>query len=771
MKEIVDSYSNWLSKVGIILVILSSFFLFTNLTTEFYDTAKFLALLTVSGILLVFLAVRFTVDNKVAIVRTPMDIPLLLLLVVAIVSTFASPSPYISLLGNQLRVHGSMVSWIVYIIFFFVLVNSLKSAKEIRWMLFIATLAGAVLSSVTLLSYAGIKILPPPWVHGINFTPTGSSFSTTAVLALLVPFVTMPILSGSLTKKILNSAILTLFGTTIALTGTLATQLAALLGLGLTIFLSDLRNLTHLSNLKPTVLISLAVPVAAVILVSVLSFIPPIGGAQNPLYASAQTFPRQLQLDFISSWKISVSTFRDSPFWGSGPSTYLFDFTSYKPIELNSSPVWNLRFDNAFNEYLQVLAELGIVGLVALLSLTALFISAAYRAYKSPAALPLVVSGLLFFVILALHSSTLVLWVFGLFILASFFIINLESGHTSKSWAIGQNIQHTLLKIAGNITSSDSSEETIKVDALPSILVTVSLGLTIFTFYMGGKFAVADYHHRIALNAVSANQGIVAYNELVLAENLNPYSDLYRTDLAQTNFALANAIASAKGPTEASPSGSLTAEDQQNIQVLLQQSINEGRNAVALNPRSALNWEILALLYRQIAGVAQDALVFSLDAYGRAIFQDPLNPNLRLNVGGIYYAIQNYDMAIRFFTDAINLKGDFANGYYNLSVAMRDKGDLTGAQAAAERILTLVDSESADYKLANDYLTDLKNRIASGSAQQSSIQAPAAQTTGALQEEKLPKVVDVGEPPEEIATPEEVKKPDSTPEPTPTPNP
>ncbi len=753
MKDFLDSYFGLIFKAGLVVIILSSFFLFSNLTTEFYDTPKFIMLTIFTGALLILTTLKYTLNNKVVLIRTPLDIPLLLLLAVGIVSTILSPSPYVSLLGNQLKIHGSLVSIIVLVIFYFVLVNNLKGARVVKWILYITTLSAVVLSVVSLVAYTGAVVLPSSWTHGINFTPTGSSFSTTAILALLIPFVVTQIISGNFTAQILNSVFLTLFGITIALTGTFSTWIAGALALLLTLLTNfDYRKIM---NIKPVTLVALAIPLVAVALITILSFIPPVGKAQNPLYSQAKNFPQEVQLPFISAWKISVSAFRDTPFWGTGPGTFLFDFTSYKPIEYNQTKLWNLRFDTSFNEYMQVLATLGGVGLIALLSLTALFASSAYSSLTkgdNPLKTALAISGLTLFVILALHSSTLVVWIIGLIFLASFMVLNLSE--SSTSWGSTSTPKQILSKIA-SFSISDSSTETIKIDALPSILLTISLGLVLFTGYFGGKFALADYHHRLALNAVATNNGILAYNELVAAEKLNGVNDLYRTDLAQTNFALANAIASAKAPTEASPTGTLTDQDKQNIQVLLQQSINEGRIATTLSPKSAVNWEILALLYRQISGVAQNALVFSLDSYGKAIFQDPLNPLLRLNVGGTYYAIKSYDLAIRFFTDSINLKPDFANGYYNLSVAYRDKGDLTTALAAAEKVVELVDKNSPDYKVATDYLADLKSKVSPPNPEQ----PPAAQTTGTLQQKQLPKVVDVGNPPEKIATPPAIKKP------------
>ncbi len=765
LKSSITRYFDLIIKVGITIIILTAYFFFINLTTDFFDTPKFIIFLAVSLIMLVFLTVKFTISNKVVLVRTPLDLPLVLLLATAAFSTVFSSSQYVSLLGNGLKVQSSLVVLVVYTVLYFTLVNSVK-AKDSKWMLPLLSWGGGALSIITLLAYAGLK-MPIANISALNFTPTGSSFSTAAILALLVPILTYNILTGPQALKILNSGLLTLFGVTIAFIGSPATWIAAAVGFAIPVFLNAPRKL---NQIKPIDLAALVIPLVLVVLVTVFSFIPPMGGAKNPLYNKAQNFPREITLGFPESWKVSVSAFRDTPFWGTGPGTYLFDFTKYKPLEINNSKYWNIRFDSGFNEYLQILATLGGVGLIAILSFTALFLSSAYSSLMKPSInyelgtrnyelkSALAVSGLVFFIILALHVGSLVVWIIGIILITLFMVLN-ESGGESLS-GNSTNIKQILLNVTGK-SLVQSSSQTFRIEALPSVLLTISIGLLLFVLFFEGKFALADYHHRNALNAATGNQGIVAYNELIAAEKLNPQNDLYRTDLAQVNFALANAIALAKAPTQASPSGALTDQDKQNIQVLLQQSINEGRTAVALSPNSAVNWEILALLYRQISGVAQNALVFSLDSYGKAIYQDPLNPLLRLSVGGTYYAIKNYDLAIRFFTDSINLKPDFANGYYNLSVALRDKGDLNTAEAIAEKVVTLVDKNSADYKVASDYLAELKSKLAPASQ----IVPPASETTGSLQNKALPKVVNVGNPPEKIATPPAVPKPSPTPTP------
>lgn len=354
---------------------------------------------------------------------------------------------------------------------------------------------------------------------------------------------------------------------------------------------------------------------------------------------------------------------------------------------------------------------------------------------------PLAIAGIIFFILLALHPSTLTLWIMGILILALFM-------------AAKNNYKQIIIA-----TERRGKPFKLHFETLPILIALVILGLAGYSGYFISKAAFADYYHRQALNAVASNQILQAYSHLVKAERLNPDTDLYRTDLAQTNFALANAIALSKGPNESSPAGSLTDKDKQDIQTLLSQSIAEGRMAVALSPNNAANWEILGSIYRQISGVAQNALAFSIDSYSQAIQKDPTNPALRLSVGGIYYSVKNYDLAIRFFADAANLKPDYANAYYNLSIALRDKGDLTNAIASAEKTVSLTDPKSNDYKIATDLLAALKSKTTTETAAQNSESdlTQASKTSSALEDKKLPKVLNLPKP-EKVSTPAAVKK-------------
>lgn len=768
MRQTLSAYIHLIIQVLLLAVVALTPLIFSSLTTDYIETPKLIFLASITLLLIILWTFSWVIEGRVLVTRTPFDIPLLLLLGIMVVSTLFANPRYISVWGNFPRVHGSLISWVIYTLIYFVAVSNIKTQAQVKAMLYALLGSSLVIAVLSLLSYFNVFPLPFVYAKSAVFNLTGSSFASSALLILTLPLLILSILKpGRFLSPIIASVLLTLFLVTIVLIGNLAAFVGVVVALALPFLIYKS------SGFRKNLLILLVLPVVVTVVVAAVGALN-IGKA-NPLANLRNNYPREVQLPITASWDISGKSFVQNPFLGSGPATYLFNFNANKPLSLNSTNLWNIKFDNAFNEYLQVLGTLGGLGFASLIFLTIVILGFSWKAlnlsqnlsYESPNNIPAAVamSAVLAVVLLIFHTTTLVTIVATLLILA---LLAASHKSTNKVEEVSLGIKASRLHDSNLIVG----------DILPIIiLLPILLLLVPFLAWNGGKAVLADYNHRLALTAAASNKplsydcltpnpktpqsnGVVAYNCLTKARNLNPYIDLYRTDLAQTNFALANAIAAAKGPTEASPSGSLTDTDKQTIQQLLSQSITEARAATVISPKNSQNWEILASIYRQISGVAENALTFAVDSYGQAIANDPLNPLLRLNAGGVYYSVKNYDMAVRLFSDTVQLKPDFANGYYNLSVALRDKGDLQNAQLTAEKVLSLLDPKSPDYKTASEYLSDLKARIATGSAQQSQIKAPAAKETSALEKSSAPNVPlkQLEQAPEKIATPEAVQK-------------
>ncbi len=676
--------------------------LFLNKTTEFFEMPK-LIFLVVSSILLLGLWIfSWIVKGKVQITRTPLDIPLLILLGVVIASTYFSASRYQAIYGNFPRVHGSAVAWVTYILVYFVTVSNLKNFTRLKNVLYVLYASAAIVALISILSFFGVY-LPFDFARAANFTPTGSSFSTIALLTLLLPLPLLSIISPN--KYLPTPAALVLsilFGVTVVLIGALPSYIALLIVFALCFYVAKPMKGKFRKTLPLFV-----TPLVAVALVLVIAYMPFPG---NVIQQMETRFPKEIQLSLPVSWKISASTFRDAPFIGTGPSTYLFNFTTYKPLEFNLLDYWNFTFDTANNEFLQALGTIGALGLLSLLLICLIVFVHAWRNLTMHAAevqgdntsviVPsLAVSSLIAIVLLAIHATTLVSLVMTLVVFAAFMISQ-------------KHIREKVIHFSMGLKASTVDDK--QFDLLPVIFFVVFLIVAVPVLYTAYNTVMADYYHRQALS-VASRSGTQTYTNLQKAESLNPFIDLYRVDIAQTNFALANALAIQKGPTKDNPKGSLTDNDRRTIQTLLSQAINEGRIAVALSPQSSRNWVVLAAIYRNISGVAQNALTFSLDAYGRAIQRDPLNPELRLNVGGVYYAAKNYDLAIRFFSDAANLKPNHANAYFNLAIALRDKGDFANAKLVADQVVNILAKNNPngnDYKVAVALQKELADKAA-----------------------------------------------------------
>ncbi len=701
MKNTVSFYIDKIITYLLLAVAVITPLLFFNQTTEFYEMPKMFFLVVATVVLVGLWIFSWIVKGKVIINRTPLDIPLLVLLVVVLLSTYFSANIYPAIYGSLPRVHGSAVSWVTYILLYFVAASNLKGIAEIKNFLY-ALMGGAVVVALVTLAAFFKLYLPFDFAQAVNFTPTGSSFSTAALLLMLLP---LPLLSLAKQNKYLPipvSLFLTiLFSAVIALISSLWVDVLLVLVYALTAFVAK----PH--QVKKTLGVFL-VPVATTALVFILAYAPFPGNVVQSLEAN---FPKEIQLPLEVSWKISASAFRDAPFIGTGPSSYLFNFTAYKPLEFNQLNVWSFSFDTAFNEFLQVLGTLGFFGFMGLLVLSLVVIAHGWRLLSANTASQaqdvsrilttgLAISGLTTIALLLVHATTLVSFVIMLFVLASFMMSQ-------------DHVREKVLEFSIGIKALTSENK--QFDLFPIVVFIVYLILAVPVLFKTASVAMADYYHRQALSQANKN-GTLTYQYLQKAEQLAPEMDLYRVDMAQTNFALANALALQKGPTKDNPQGTLTNSDKQTIQTLLSQAINEGRVSVVLSPRSARNWEVLASIYQNITGVAQNALAFALDAYNAAIQRDPVNPALRLSVGGIYYAVKNYNLATRFFTDAINLKPDYANAYYNLALADRDNNDLQDAALVSNQLVILLQKNSpnsANLKAAQTLYNDIKNQIAS----------------------------------------------------------
>lgn len=152
----------------------------------------------------------------------------------------------------------------------------------------------------------------------------------------------------------------------------------------------------------------------------------------------------------------------------------------------------------------------------------------------------------------------------------------------------------------------------------------------------------------------------------------------------------------------------------------------------------------MANVYKNIITIAQGADVWAISSYQRAIILDPANPSYRLNLGGIYYLLGQYSDAASFFSQAVSLKPDWSNGYYNLAWSYYQNKEYDKAALAMNNVLQLIDKKSApsDWNKANQDLENFKNKLASSQSEstgEGKLNLPQAPTSNVKPKINLPK--------------------------------
>jgi tetratricopeptide (TPR) repeat protein len=531
-------------------------------------------------------------------------------------------------------------------------------------------LTGACLLAIMpILSHLHIYVLPFDFAKTTIFTPTGSSLDQALYLLFVLPvsfYFILPFLMKNQASRILTER---------------KEELAKILGFGLAGLI---------------ILAGLAVSIYNLIQPNGLILLPLETGFQTAFAAISQDAGRTLQ-GFL---------------FGNGFGEYLLDFAKFKQASFNANPtLWGLGFIHSSTFVLELLATTGLLGLLSFLFLC-------YKALRErPLFIPVIIVLATAFVLPLTFVSLAPLF----FLLAIYATLR---GTSNDQRYFDVELELVAFK-KGFITFTTGDEKrkdygkVLSYSVFGIILVLViSLGFLSFN-YLSSNVTFAK-----ALVAANQNNGQLtyAYQNNAISSFTGKYNDAYFRVFSQTNLALANSLA-ASVPQGASPS----AQTQQTIYTLVQQSINSARQATTLSPQNPLDWQNLAIIYRSLIGFGQNADSFAILAQQQAIQLDPVNPQGYITLGGIYYQLGLWDKALEQFQQAATLKSDLPNAYYNIAHTLIQKGDLKGALAQLETVKSLEKNDPTNLAKVNEEIKQLQAQINQGANGQTAL--PTSQET------------------------------------------
>lgn len=419
----------------------------------------------------------------------------------------------------------------------------------------------------------------------------------------------------------------------------------------------------------------------------------------SPLLKNSQT--AFAAAPYRLSWYAAVEILKQplTALFGAGVFNFSALFTLVKDAIYNQTPLWQVQtFNFSRSTFLHILTETGLVGIVSFGLLVYALISKIIIDKKAAHGIPLVERILTIYVLLMMLLFPPSITIFFLFYVM---VAQIARRLTAEETGIFHHPHVTTFNLA---------------TLLPVylLLLLLSSGGIIAAGYFLGRSYVAEYYFRRSLDGYANNSAAEVYNNQRQAIMMNPYIERFRINFAQTNLLIANNLAQRiQEQAKADPKAKVNEQDRQTIAQAIQAAIQESKAAVTLNPQRASNWENLAVIYRNVLNIAQGADVWTISSYQRAIVLDPRNPIYRLNLGGVYFSMGNYDEASKLFEQTVSLKPDWSNAYYNLAWASYQKGDYQRAAAAMQNVISLLDptKDGEDYKKAQQNLEEFKAKI------------------------------------------------------------
>lgn len=735
-EQLINIFSKIIEGGLILLVFLLPLF-FLPITSEAFEFPKQILLFFFVSVLTIFWAIKMILERKVKILHSPLTLPILIFFGIFIISIIFSVHRFSSIYGPYPRLHGGLISLISYLLTFFLVAANLKEKKQISRILISLSLSGFLLVTIGILNFFDRYLLKDFLINRF-LTPAGSADATSLFLALLLPILLFTFFFGE--RKILSilpGVISFCFIFYIFLISTLPAILSVFLIFFLVLLFAQLK-------------LSRGTAIKIGIFFLILLFLLAINNwdfirSKIPLLKE-RPIQHDIALDQNTGWAITTGGFQNLKFLalGSGPGTYLFDFTVFKPVRFNQTPLWDLRFEKSSNEYFQIASTLGLLGLIAFIYILLTIIRIAKGIWSEKEIfLGATLSSILVFIFISFFVSSVTLTSFAFWLFLGLF---LASANLVKATGI-REVELSLATVQAKglgIRLSSAEVPEVKGEILPWLVALITLLILVPLLWRETKIFQAELYFTKAQAEQFKERPNPDFilQSLQKARNTMPQNDAYRRALSATslNFALL-----------AEQQKALSQEVKQQ---LLQMAILEGEMAaLRIAPHNIFNWENLQQIYTRITVPQQEDLLFNT-VFPQEILLDPRNPRHYNDRGWSHFNFRNDTEAAKDdFRTATDLKQDFADAHYNLAKVYREEGKKDRALQEYEQTLNLL----------NQQISQLEP-IASARPDFQSIFNQLKQSEEQVRKEKENLQLEIEK--EKAPLPEEVKPPEEIPGPT-----
>lgn len=341
------------------------------------------------GCLLVW-SIKTSIDNKIMVLKTPLDIPLLAFLLSCILSICFSLIPYLSIIGEYKR-HEGLITLLNYTALCYICIHFVREIGLMKKGMVFIVCIGVVSAVCGILQPFGIDL--SRWgSSGVPISFFGNQNYAGGYMAMVIFFGFGLLLQGKSTHNLFKGReqiILAGIGSLLIYICLIITKnrggFLGFLG-GLMVFI--ILNITEIWK-KPRVVaiygLILLLTTIGLCLHEKTSPLPKLTGTIRIVQSqgkekieAAGTFANRIQI-----WKTTLHVIMDNPIFGVGPDALRMAATKHETLKfIHAEGGYNVLIDKAHNEILDIAATRGLVGLFVYLWVLIIFLVFAARLWK-----------------------------------------------------------------------------------------------------------------------------------------------------------------------------------------------------------------------------------------------------------------------------------------------------------------------------------------------------------------------------------------------------
>jgi len=708
--------TDFVTQFGVFLIIVLLPVLFLPFTSDFYEFNKSVFFLGVMLVILVSWIANLAFTGKVSFWKTSFDVWIAGVFSAVVLSFIFSIHQGTSLLGYSGRLSEGVIVLSFMVIFTLVIRHIVTKDRVIQLFVWGSVCSGAIVGLFTTLQYFGLYVLAGlprfDFTRVRNLSMLGSTHVLPYFFLIIIPVGVGFLVVNS--RKMTNSIIVVLFlilnsfGFIIS-AGNFWSWPGIFLWIALIVAVAFI--VAGSGRLVKSAINWLLVVLVFVITMFVIRNVDAIG---TRLKATDDEYVDKTTLQYDVSWNIAAGTLSKSPvrgIFGSGPDTFAYNFTRYRPASYNSTGNWNMRFSRSSSQVLEIMGNNGVLGLAVWLGMfvvTGLWLLKVMKEnHGYPYDIYLLSIGVS--LILIMISSmfvyfTITIWLLYWFLLGM--IVAIRSVSTPRL-AEKINLRMSL------------SREKIAVEeneVLPYLVLLPALILLVGGLYWMVKIYRAEVYYqsaRYTLSHVETEDDRVkvlvsAYYDLLEAVNRAGFRDNYHADYAVVSVNLLEELLK------------IDAEDEEtNFQTdadrLLSVTTSSAEESTELNPVNVRNWELRFLVYKNLVRMTNGGYgEAALASISEAIKYDPVKPHLYYERGVILSLAGLDEKSLEDLQTALQLQPLMLDARYDLAMQYKKMGNIESAKTQLQIILEILDQNGFGESAAYGQIEEAINSLGAG---------------------------------------------------------